>query len=284
MRRTWRRSIVSVLAVLAIGAASASSAAAAEPSTVPGTPVELSLGDSWAVGVGATVPSEGGYVAQLHDALQESLDCLPAQAEQAVDQCKQLQLVNLAVGGATTPTLIANQLPNASALLESRNFDANPRNDVELVTLHTGGNDVNNPILAACLGGLTATCVQTIQTELAVFRTDLDSAISQLRDAAGGEATIVIGTYDNPIPTCQLAGVPGAIQLAALVLEGGGPIPQGLHDIIRDVAADYDVQVAEVFGDLAPEDWVGGQDCLHPDDSGYDKVTDAFLEALGLAT
>jgi hypothetical protein len=30
-------------------------------------------------------------------------------------------------------------------------------------------------------------------------------------------------------------------------------------------------------------DWVGGQDCLHPVDSGYDKVTSAFLESLGLA-
>jgi hypothetical protein len=57
---------------------------------------------------------------------------------------------------------------------------------------------------------------------------------------------------------------------------------QGLHDIMREVAAEHDVQVAEVFGDLAPEDWVGGSDCLHPDASGYDKVTVAFLEVLGL--
>ena len=50
---------------------------------------------------------------------------------------------------------------------------------------------------------------------------------------------------------------------------------------MRATAARYDVEVAEVFGDLAANDWVG--DCLHPDDSGYDKVTDAFLEVLGLA-
>jgi hypothetical protein len=70
------------------------------------------------------------------------------------------------------------------------------------------------------------------------------------------------------------------VQLAALVLEGGGPVPQGLHDIIRDVGADYGVEVAEVFGDLSPQDWVGGSDCLHPDDSGYVKVADAFLEVM----
>jgi hypothetical protein len=44
----------------------------------------------------------------------------------------------------------------------------------------------------------------------------------------------VIGTYDNPIPTC----------------------------------------------DRGPQDWVGGQDCLHPDDSGYAKVAAAFLDVL----
>jgi hypothetical protein len=71
------------------------------------------------------------------------------------------------------------------------------------------------------------------------------------------------------------------VQLGALVLEGGGPLPQGLHDIIRATAARHDVDVAEIYGDLALDDWFGGSDCLHPDDSGYDKVTAAFLETLG---
>ena len=43
---------------------------------------------------------------------------------------------------------------------------------------------------------------------------------------------------------------------------------------------DYGVEVAEVFGDLGPQDWVGGNDCLHPDDSGYEKVAAAFVEVL----
>lgn len=77
--------------------------------------------------------------------------------------------------------------------------------------------------------------------------------------------------------------------LADLVLEGGSfvlrgeslVVPQGLHGIMRDVGEDYGVEVAEVYGDLSAGDWVGGQDCLHPVDSGYDKVTAAFVEALG---
>jgi hypothetical protein len=55
------------------------------------------------------------------------------------------------VGGATTVSLIADQLPEATELLRSRNADRNPRNDVEVVTLHIGGNDVTGPIIDACV-------------------------------------------------------------------------------------------------------------------------------------
>jgi lysophospholipase L1-like esterase len=243
-------------------------------------PVQLALGDSWAFGFGATVPSEGGYVPRLHTALQQQFDCSPSDNPKPGQGCD-LELVNLAVGGATTPTLTANQLPSAVSLLESSNGNSNPRDDVEVVTLHIGGNDVTNPIIAACLGGLSASCLAVIQSEFAAYRADLDPVLSALRGAAGPAARIVIGTYDNPIATCFLGTVPGAVQLADVVLEGAPPfVPEGLHDIMRDVAADHGVEVAEVFGDLGPQDWVGGSDCLHPDDSGYQKVADAFVEVL----
>lgn len=61
-----------------------------------------------------------------------------------------------------------------------------------------------------------------------------------------------------------------------------GVAVDGLHDIMRPVGADYDVRVAEVHGQLVAADWVGGADCLHPRDSGCDKVTVAFEGALGL--
>jgi lysophospholipase L1-like esterase len=265
------------VSALLLGAITASPAAAAEP------PVQLALGDSWAAGAGA--PPGEGYVPQLHRALQEDFNCSGAGPVQSEAGCPQLELVSVALGGATTPSMIDEQLPQATSLLEARNGNLNPRDDVELVTLHIGGNDVTNPIIAACLGGLTATCLGVIQAEFAAYGADLDTALSRLRKAAG-DAPIVIGTYDNPIATCVLGGVQGAVQLADLVLEGNPAVPgvsQGLHDIMREVAADYDVQVAEVYGDLNSQDWVGGDDCLHPDASGYDKVTIAFLEVLGLA-
>lgn len=264
--------LVSMLSLAAAVTAAPASAA---------NPVQLSLGDSWAFGFGATVPSQGGYVPKLHTALQEQFDCSPSDNPKPGQGCKKLELVSLAVGGATTPTLIANQLPAAVALLQERNGNNNPRDNVEVVTIHIGGNDVTNPIVAACVFGINPNCLNVIATEFAAYETDLNQALSALRSAAGPDARIVLGTYDNPFPTCALGGIPGAAQLADLVLEGAPPlIPRGLHDVMRDVAASYDVEIADSFHKLAPQDWVGGQDCLHPDDSGYDKVAQAFVDVL----
>ncbi len=271
-----------VAGLLAFGALAATPAAAEPPSETPVAPLQLSLGDSWAFGFGASVPGEGGYVPQLNEALKDDFNCNGAEVSRAEAGCPQLELVNLARGGATTPSMIAGQFPDAIALLEARNGNLNPRDDVEVITLHIGGNDVTMPIIGACVAvGLTPSCLAVIQAEFAAYASDLDVALSTLRQAAGPDARIVIGTYDNPIATCFLSQFLGAVQLGALVLEGGGPVSRGLDDIMREVAARYDVEVAEVFGDLVSQDWVGGTDCLHPDDSGYDKVTIAFQEVLG---
>jgi GDSL-like Lipase/Acylhydrolase family len=293
-----------VSALMLFGAVTASPAAADDPPTTLGAPLYLALGDSWPDGVGATPPDVEGYVPQLHQALQQKpYDCLPTAEEQAVDRCKQLQLLNLAQAGAILPpdpanprrpSLIRDQLPVAVRELESRNGNLNPRDDVEVTTLHIGGNDVTNPIIGACLttdyivtGVLSVPCLSTINSLFTAYRSNLTTVLSGLRDAAGDEdARIVIGEYDNPVfPPCPLAAVPLAgrgHQLADIVLEGDSPqLAQGLHDIMGEVAANDDVEVAEVFGDLdGAQFWAG--DCLHPNNLGHDKVTDAFLEVFGL--
>jgi lysophospholipase L1-like esterase len=270
-----------ISALLLFGAATASPAAADNARTT--APLELSLGDSWAFGFGADVPSDGGYVPRLHDALQEDFSCPATGYDEGLTPgaCPQLQLRNLAVGGATIATMVQNQYPQATQLLRERNGNLNPRDDVELVTLHIGGNDLG-PILPLC--GADPTC---IAAQLDLIQVRLDAALSELRNAAGPNATIVIGTYDNPYRdqsrvTCSVAGDPTLIFLANLVLEGGPGDQgfQGLHDIIRAVAASYNIKVAEVFLRLnTPADW---HDCVpgHPTDSGYVKVTAAFLAAL----
>ncbi len=296
MRRIM--AVAATLTLLTVGLAAPASAHTGRyrPPAVS-HPVYLALGDSWAYGEGATDPAVDGYVPQLEEVLEDELGCgFPGSPWGRFFRgpfrhwrdCKDLHLVNLArpatetLPGVTAPLVASEQLPVAVPMLQARNGDHNPRNDVEVVTLHVGGNDVSGPIQAACIGGLTPECLTTFVTEMATFEADLDTVVSRLRDAAGPDTPIVLGTYDNPVPYCDLAAVPGAAELGALVLEGApdGSL-DGVNDIVRRVAAGYDAEVAEVFGQLGAGDFVGGSDCLHPTDSGYDIVTDAFLTALG---
>jgi lysophospholipase L1-like esterase len=38
--------------------------------------------------------------------------------------------------------------------------------------------------------------------------------------------------------------------------------------------------VAETYGRLGPGELVGGSDCLHPNDAGYQVITEALAAAL----
>ncbi len=90
----------------------------------------------------------------------------------------------------------------------------------------------------------------------------------------------------GPTPTlgegrsCSSAGGSGAPPLADLVLEGGGPVPVGFNDIIRAVSAATGATVVDTFGRLDNDDFVGGQDCLHPNKSGHHKIAEVFRETL----
>lgn len=278
------RKLVTLLAVSALASAFAAVPAVGS-TTEPGLPVYLSLGDSWAYGQGADNPATEGFAAQLHEVLRIDLDCLPAESDNAADGCKHLNFINLGrMGddvhpGVTAPIVTDEQLPIAIPMLTARNQDDNPRNNVEAVTLIVGGNDVSGPVIDACLNG--GDCFGTLYFEVLFFEQDLRSVVSDLRAAAGPDTMIVLGTYDNPAPYCYLAEVPGAIPLGDLMLEGtpDGAL-NGIHDAIRQVAGEFDAEVAEVFGTLGEGDFVGGFDCLHPTSAGYDKITDAFADAI----
>ncbi len=279
MRHTTKAMVILVSLALALTAVAAP--AAASRGHARGRPVYLALGDSWAYGQGATEPASSGYVAVLTDELRRELDCHPAPWR---DGCRRLRLVNLArpatdtLPGVTAPLVASEQLPVAIPMLERRNHDHNPRNDVQAVTLHVGGNDVSGPIQDACITGFNEQCLTTWIMEMGQYEVDLDGVVGELRTAAGAETPIVLGTYDNPVPYCDLAAIPGAIELGAMLLEGtpDGSL-DGVHDVVRRVAARYDAEVAETFGTLGAGDFVGGADCLHVTDDGHAKVAAAFL-------
>ena len=170
--------------------------------------------------------------------------------------------------------MISEQLPVIIPIIEARNGDDNPRNDVEVIYLSAGGNDVSGPVINACLFGPPDACLPTIAERLNHVGTNMHQIVGELRAAAGPDTQIIIVTYDNPIPFCDLGAVPGAAGLGDLLL--------GQLDLVmQGVAAAHDASVASTFGHLGPGQWVGGPDCLHPNGSGHGTVAGIATAAAG---
>ncbi|MGB7981186.1 MAG: SGNH/GDSL hydrolase family protein [Candidatus Nanopelagicales bacterium] len=315
MSHLWKLLVSFVLVVAtALGGGASASAHRGPTDVIPGLPIYLALGDSIANGQQSApeVPGDywatvagwqaNGYVAQFRDDLKSSLNCLPGKGWGTRPGCEHLQLVNLARSavpamdgqpakpGVTTTLLIAEQLPAATKLLKARNWDKNPRNDVEVVTLTVGGNDAFEPITTACLAPDPSGCPAAIKAVFDLVSVNYSQILAQLRSAAGPDAQIMTMTYYNPVPYCALGqGSPSAGPFVDWVLQGGvlpglGDLPVGFNDLIEIISAQYGATVADTYGaDLGDDDFVGGADCLHPNKAGHTKIAAAFSEALSAA-
>jgi lysophospholipase L1-like esterase len=265
-----------LLATLAVAAPASAHTTPEQGRVAPGAPpLYLALGDSVGFGIGAANPFTGGYVARLHSSLREGLPCPPQ------PDCAELGVRNLSVPGAVSRTLIAYQLPFALLELARRNWDGSVANNVEVVTIDIGGNDVFGA-LESCRAGLPPSdaCVHDVRARLAAFERNFATTLRALRFAAGPRTRIVAMTYYNPLPACDLAPL---APLGEAVLEGDPALAeQGLNDLIRSISAANRVDVAETHGLLGPPELVGGEDCLHPDDAGHERIAAAFAAALDL--
>ena len=262
-----RRQIL-ILVIVATTVLSPNAVLAGEP---PEGPVHIALGDSQAFGTGTPQPDKLGYSVFVNR-WAHAINC----GDGPPEACPGLEFANLTVPGAKSSDLIATQLGPALDLIADRNGDTDPSNDVVLVTLTIGGNDLFRPVLDACSGGATPACVATIQTLFTAYANNLGLILGSLR-AAAPDAQIVQSTYPNGAPTCFLAALS---PLFELVLEGGPGLPVGFNDIIRSTAAAFDVGVADLWGQLDSDDWVGGQDCNHLDISGYHRIAEVFLAVI----
>lgn len=247
-------------------------------------------GDYWATVAGWQA---NGYTALFGAYLEQEFDCMPGQGPAAGPACQQLQVLNLARSavpvevdppgkpGVTTQVVIDEQLPVALPILRARNGDANPRNDVPVVTLTVGGNDVFDPIVSACLQPDPSGCMAAISSAFTAFAGRYDTILSQVRDAAGPQAQIITMTYYNPVPFCYLGQNPAAGPFIDMVLE---QVPVmgvfGFNGLIEAISVQHGATVADTYGLLGDGDFVGGTDCRHPDRDGHVKIAGAFQEAL----
>ncbi len=241
---------------------------ASDGSSDPG--LYVALGDSLSEGVGASSESTA-FVPLVH-----------------ADLGDEFELLNLGHSGDTSADLVDHDhLDQAIAEVEQRNRDDDADNDVKLVTLEIGGNDLleltTSPLLALiCLvldeALANSVCVNALEDTLDRFAANLPAALDRLQDA-DPDLTIVVMTLYNPFS----GGIEAVDELAELALEGQAntPFPEGLNDIVRSEVEDRGLILVDWYPlfDGKADDYIA-DDLVHPNDTGYGLMAEAVLEAV----
>jgi acyl-CoA thioesterase I len=245
----------------------------------------LALGDSLAVGIGASDPERDGYVALIHEALgDEELGLLVG--GHRIDA-----LENLAVGGETSASMRdGGQLDEA----QERIARADP--PVTLVTLDIGGND----LLALIRGEPCASdpdgdaCREQVRQTLDAFERNYRLILGTLAETAARqdrEVVVAVMTYFNPFSGTEhqyeaagdlaLLGVDARIDCD---LAEADPEARGMNDIIACVGVELGARVVDVQSYFAGRGLelthIAAED-IHTNDEGHRAIADAFLDELG---
>ncbi len=227
----------------------------------------LALGDSLAVGAGASDPATQGYVGLFHAWLRQNGSASAA-------------LVNSAVRGETTASMIEQgQLQRGLDAIRSRKGDGDPANDVRTITITLGSNDLLDLYrpggACATADGLNSlTCLLAGPATVRKGQENLRSILTQLRAAAGTDAAIVVtttynvysgtgGPFDSPAVDAAVKALNAAISTVAGEAE------------VRGVMADFYTP----FVGRAPELTLIATGDVHPTNTGYRVLADAVIAA-----
>ena len=260
--------------------ATVSASATPSPSPSPSPAASgtyLALGDSLAVGVGATRRDETAYVARLYRSLAR-----PGSAPRAT------ALRNLAVSGETSTSMIRD-----GQLVEAVDAIAGADPPIVLVTLDIGGNDLLRLLgTDACAADpLGSDCLQLLALTLTDFEANYRQILGELMsalDESAPSARLAVMTYFNPFSGTD-ASREAAGQVALLGVDGrldcdaDDPRARGMNDIIACVGEELGavaVDIQPAFVGLGLELTHIASEDIHANDRGYEVIADAFVTAL----
>jgi lysophospholipase L1-like esterase len=252
-----------------------SGAAAATPTfdaaAFPNSPLYIALGDSLSAGAGASDRTRTAFVPLVHEGLGPDVG-----------------LLNLGHSGDDSFEIRDHgHLQQALELIEGRNGDADPDNDVTLVTLEIGGNDLLDIFFDLVIPGTCPNveeglkkpeCVEAFRAALDNFRPHLHDILADLHEA-DPELNLVLMTLYNPFSGSTVNAFE---PIGDLGLEGkaGTEFPEGLNDVVRDEGEEAGVTVVELYAPFfgKAQDYIS-RDLIHPNDAGYRVMADAVLDA-----
>ena len=269
------RRVLILLASVSLTVALAAPVVAAMPTHT----VYIAMGDSLAWGDGASVPDHTGYVPRLAGYFQGA-------SHGGADQ-----LINLAVGGTTTGSLLSDQLPQALALI------ADPTTDTRVITISIGGNDllnlINDPTDACLVNAGSSTCQSLILAAMTGVTTNMPQILGALRAALAtepGDAKVfVLLPYNafsgtgNPLESLiaqVMRGTDMAIDCSANMTH---PAYIGLDDILACTAVYFGDVVVDSYplfeGRTLQLTHMGEGFNVHPNDAGYEVIAKAHRVA-----
>ncbi len=241
------------------------------PPPSPDAPLYIALGDSLSYGVSASDRFTTAFVPLVHAALPAGTG-----------------LLNLGHSGDDSEEIMRHgHLDEAISEIINRNGDSDSGNDVVLVTLEIGGNDLLDLFFDYVVPGKCPTlveslqrqeCLEILETTLINFEPNFKEIMDRLLTADPG-LNIVLMTMYNPFSEKIEAFDPFGI----LSLEGmtHTPFLEGLNDIIRAQAQAGAVKLADVYPLFVGKatEYIS-QDIIHPNDTGYRVMADAVIAAL----
>ena len=201
----------------------------------------ISLGDSLAVGVGASDPRKRGYTPLYRDLLEREMGG------------REVRLIGLGVSGETTESFVND--PNSQLTRAERALKDNPG---AVITLSLGAND-----LLAEAGSTAA----EREEALAQYAQNLDHILKTLKNASTPRPQIIVLALYNPAPgsfTDEWAGRLNA-QVRAVAEENGASVAAG-DEAFRGREAEYAHYARDPYD-------------IHPTDEGYEALARAFFEA-----
>lgn len=249
MRRSRRWISYAILATLcltfALGATASPTGAQNEP-----TETYIALGDSLAVGLGASLPRKHGYVAILHDWFESGSGTA-------------ISLANLARPGETVDSfLTGGQLDALQQQVDQARQSGVP---IHAVSLSLGGNAVLNVQQAG---------LSDRQAALDQFSASYPDVLQQIRQIIGDDVPFVVTTIYDP------TGGNAAVQKT-----DSWWIEQ-FNAVIRDAASQSQAAVADIaqtFEGQADELTYYPLD-VHPTNAGHRVIAKTVFSALDLDT
>jgi lysophospholipase L1-like esterase len=235
----------------------------------------LAVGDSVAVGQGASVPERFGYAGLFNQFYQ-------------ADHPGEEGLANVAVPGETSASFLSGQMARA---LETIN---DPDTEIKVVTLTLGISDLlpvfRTEPCASDPGG--AACQKAITTARTTFTNNYLSILAQLNLALAqdpGEGRVLVTTYYNPFDGTDNP-LEGPVDAALLGNDGTvnfdcaadpeEPNKLGFNDIIACSGGTLGAEIIDVyplFNDAAPALTHIAEGDIHPNNDGYRAIADAVI-------